>query len=79
LKTPRDVSSDRRIKHLVRNWDYPVDRQSGSHILIESNTPRRHSVPVPQRGSLGLGLLRSVLSQVSAAKGVPVDDLLRNL
>jgi predicted RNA binding protein YcfA (HicA-like mRNA interferase family) len=79
VKTPRDLSSDRLIKHLIRHWDYAVDRQSGSHILMESPTPAKHSIPIPQRKALGLGLLRSILGQISAAKGVPVDQILRNL
>lgn len=81
MKTPRDLSSDRLIKHLIRilYWDYVVDRQSGSHILIESATPAKHSIPIPQRKAIGLGLLRSILSQISAAKGVPIADLLRDL
>jgi predicted RNA binding protein YcfA (HicA-like mRNA interferase family) len=79
LKTPRDVSSDRLIKHLIRHWDYVVDRQRGSHILVESATPTKHSIPIPERKALGLGLLRSILSQISAAKGVPVVEILRDL
>ena len=79
MKTPPGLSSDRLIKHLIRHWDYTVDRQRGSHILIESNTPAKHSVPIPQRKALGLGLLRSILSQIGAAKGVSADEILRNL
>lgn len=79
MKTPRDVSSDRLIQHLVRNWDYTVDRQRGSHILLQSDTPAMHSIPVPQRKAIGLGLLRAILRQISEAKGVPVDVILRDL
>jgi len=35
--------------------------------------------PIPQRKALGLGLLRSILSQIGAAKGVSADEILRNL
>jgi len=56
-----------------------VDRHRGSHILIESDTPAKHSIPIPERKAIGLGLLRSILSQISAAKGVPVDEILRRL
>jgi predicted RNA binding protein YcfA (HicA-like mRNA interferase family) len=63
----------------MRHWDYVVDRQRGSHILIESAIPTKHSIPIPQRKSLGLGLFRSILSQISAAKGIPPDEILRDL
>ena len=79
MKTSRDVSSDRLIRHLVRNWDYMVDRQTGSHILLESQTPARHCVPVPLRKAIGLGLFRDILDQVSKAKGIPVEEILRDL
>ncbi len=79
MKTPRDVSSERLIRHLARHWDYRIDRQSGSHILIESDTPTRHSIPIPNRTAIGIGLFRTILSQVSAAKGVAADEILRGL
>ncbi len=67
------------IRHLERNWGYTVDRQTGSHIVLVTASPRNHSVPIPRRSALGLGLLRAILSQISEAKGVSVDDLLRDL
>jgi predicted RNA binding protein YcfA (HicA-like mRNA interferase family) len=79
LKTPRDVSSDRLIRHLVRNWGYTVERQSGSHILLQGHTPVRHTIPIPQRNAIGLGLFRDILNQISVAKGVSVAEILRDL
>ncbi len=77
MKTPRDVSSERFIRHCVKHWDYRIDRQSGSHILVESETPTRHSIPILNRSAIGIGLFRAILSQVSAAKGVAVEEILR--
>jgi predicted RNA binding protein YcfA (HicA-like mRNA interferase family) len=79
VKTPHDVSSERLIRHLVKHWNYRIVRQSGSHVLIESEMPSKHSIPIPNRSAIGLGLFRTILNQVSAAKGVTVEDILRGL
>jgi hypothetical protein len=34
---------------------------------------------IPNRSAIGLGLFRTILNQVSAAKGVTVEDILRGL
>jgi hypothetical protein len=41
--------------------------------------PSKHSIPIPNRSAIGLGLFRTILNQVSAAKGVTVEDILRGL
>ena len=79
MKTPRDISSDRLIQHLIRHWGYTVDRQRGSHIVLESDTPVKHSIPIPQRKAMGLGLFRAILTQIGTAKGVSISDILRDL
>ena len=79
MRTPRGVSSQRFIRHLVKHWDYTVVRQKGSHIQLQSQTPLRHTIPVPERDEIGMGLFRSLLSQFSAAKGVSADEILRGL
>jgi predicted RNA binding protein YcfA (HicA-like mRNA interferase family) len=52
-----------------------VERHSGSHILLQSDVPGRHSIPIPERKAIGTGLFRDILKQVSEAKGVPVQDI----
>ena len=79
MRTPRDVSSARLIRHLEREWGYSVVRQKGSHILLTTEIPSHHSVPVPQRSAIGVGLLRSILGQVAEAKGVRVEDVMGGL
>ena len=79
MKLPRGISSDRLIRHLEREWDYRFSRQLGSHIVLTTETPRHHSVPIPVRSEIGTGLFRSIVKQVCEAKGVSMDELLRGL
>jgi hypothetical protein len=39
----------------------------------------KHSIPIPQRKAMGLGLFRAILTQIGTAKGVSISDILRNL
>ena len=78
MKTPRQVSSDKLIKHLEKHWDYKFSRQHGSHIILTTETPAHHSLPVPYRSAIAPGLFRSLLKQVCDAKGVTIDKILKN-
>jgi predicted RNA binding protein YcfA (HicA-like mRNA interferase family) len=79
MRVPRGVSSDRLIRHLERNWGYRFLRQVGSHIILTTDTPAHHSLPVPQRSEIGVGLFRSILKQVCEAKRITLEELLRDL
>jgi predicted RNA binding protein YcfA (HicA-like mRNA interferase family) len=79
MTVPRQVSSQRFIRHLERNWGYQFSRQKGSHIIVTTSTPMRHSLPVPQRAAIGPGLLHSLLKQVATAKATSVDAIAEGL
>ncbi len=79
MKTPRQISSERLIRHLERNWGYSFSRQHGSHIIMTAGEPARHSIPIPQRGTIGPGLLRSIFKQVCNGKGITLTELLKDL
>jgi hypothetical protein len=68
-------SRDRVIKNLNRHWkigSYTVDRQTGSHILVESDTP-----VIAQRNSIAPGLIRSIPKP--SQQTVSFDGILRDL
>jgi predicted RNA binding protein YcfA (HicA-like mRNA interferase family) len=79
MKVPRQLSSDKLIHHLERHWDYKFSRQRGSHIILTTETPQHHSLPVPNRSAIGPGLLRQVLKQACDAKGITLEELLKDL
>lgn len=79
MRMPRDVSGDRVIKHLCRNWGYKQVNQVGSHVILVTDSPRHHRMPVPRHDALGLKTFAKILSEVCEAKGIDQDDLLRGL
>jgi predicted RNA binding protein YcfA (HicA-like mRNA interferase family) len=79
VKTPRDLSGREVVKILCRHWDYVELKQEGSHIILQTETPSRQRIPVPDHHALRLGTLNSILRFVSRHKGVEKEDVLRSL
>lgn len=79
MKLPRDVSGDTLIRHLCRNWGYRQVNQVGSHVILVSDMPIHHRLPVPRHNSLGIGILKKILNEVCGAKGITQAELLRDL
>ena len=76
MKTPRDLSGQALVKILCHSWDYAKLKQEGSHIILQTETPSRQRIPVPDHNPLRLGTLNSILRLVSRHKGVEKEDIL---
>jgi predicted RNA binding protein YcfA (HicA-like mRNA interferase family) len=79
VKLPRDVSGDRLIRHLCRNWGYRQVSQVGSHVILVTESPIHHRIPVPRHASLGIGIFKTILSEVCRVKGIEQESLLVDL
>jgi predicted RNA binding protein YcfA (HicA-like mRNA interferase family) len=79
VKIPRDVAGRALVKHLCKKWDYSVMKQEGSHIILQTETPSRQRIPVPDHNPVRLGTLNSILRFVAQHKGVEKEDVLRDL
>jgi predicted RNA binding protein YcfA (HicA-like mRNA interferase family) len=79
MKLPRDVSGDRVIKHLCKNWGYTRVNQVGSHVILVTDTPRHHRMPVPRHDALGIAMFTKILSEVCEIKGITKAQLLKDL
>ena len=79
MRLPRDVSGDRVIRHLCRTWGYEQVSQVGSHVILVSEAPRHHRIPVPRHGALGTGLFKKIIGEVCKAKGISQDEFLEEL
>ncbi|MDB6040109.1 MAG: YcfA-like protein, partial [Verrucomicrobiales bacterium] len=62
-----------------KNWDYGELKQEGSHIILQTETPSRQCISVPDHNPLRLGTLHSILRLVARHKGVENEDLLNEL
>ena len=61
---------------LCARWGYQKVNQVGSHIILQTDSPQRHRISVPDHKPLRIGTLNAILRQVAAAKGVSREAIL---
>ena len=79
MKLPRNLSGRQLIALLCGKWGYRVLHQEGSHAVLETGTPSKHRVTVPDHRVLRIGTLNCILRAVAVHKGVLRDDILSTL
>lgn len=47
MKLPRDLSGAELVRHLSKHHAYRQVNQEGSHIILETASPRPHRLSVP--------------------------------
>jgi len=65
--------------HLIRRWEFRELRQTGSHLVLRTQTPTGRTVSIPAHKPLRPGTFRNVLSDVAEHKRVTIADLLDRL
>jgi predicted RNA binding protein YcfA (HicA-like mRNA interferase family) len=76
MKLPRDLSGAELIKLLCRHYGYRRVNQEGSHVILETDSPRRHRLAVPDHDPLRIGTLNAILRAVANAKSVDKEIIL---
>ncbi len=79
MKLPRDLSGERLIRLLCRNWDYRRIGQVGSHVSLATDSPSHQRIVVPNHKALRVGTLHAILRAVAAHKDVAKEDILSTL
>ena len=79
MKIPRDLSGRQLAKTLCNQWDYREVAQTGSHIILQTESPRHQRLPIPAHKTLKVGTLNAILRLVAEHKGVSRDVLLASL
>ena len=79
MKLPRDLSGAQLIKILTKHYGYRRVNQEGSHVIKETDSPRRHRLAVPDHNPLRIGTLNAILRAVANAKAVDKDAILSRL
>jgi predicted RNA binding protein YcfA (HicA-like mRNA interferase family) len=79
MKIPRDLSGTELIKLLCKHYGYGRVNQEGSHVILETNTPRKHRISIPDHSPLRIGTLNAILNAVAKAQGVEKESLLQRL
>jgi len=76
MKLPRDLSGAELIKLLCKHYGYRRVNQVGSHVILETDTPRHHRLAIPDHNPLRVGTLNAVLRSVAELKGLEKKDIL---
>lgn len=79
MKLPRDLSGTELIKLLCKHYGYGRVNQEGSHVILETNTPRKHRISIPDHAPLRIGTLNAILKAVAKAQGVEKESILLRL
>ena len=78
MKIPRDLSGRQLVGILCRDWGYVIMKQEGSHIILQTETPTRQRIPVPDHSPIRVGTLNSILRMVARHKSVEKEDILKS-
>lgn len=79
MKLPRDLSGADLIKLLCKHYGYSRVNQEGSHVILETEVPRKHRISIPDHPSLRIGTLNAILKAVATVQGVEKEDIVRRL
>ena len=69
MKLPRDLSGAELIKLLCKHYGYRRVNQEGSHVILETKTPRQHRISIPDHPSLRIGTLNAILKAIANVQG----------
>lgn len=78
MRLPRDLSGE-ELAVLLRRYDYEETRQTGSHMRLTTTQEGEHHVTIPRHGSLRVGTLSAILSDVAEHLGISRQALLEEL
>lgn len=78
MRLPRDLSGN-DLAHALRVFGYHVTRQTGSHLRLTTVERGEHHVTIPRHGTLRVGTLAAILSDVGRHVGLDRDELVDRL
>jgi predicted RNA binding protein YcfA (HicA-like mRNA interferase family) len=76
MKLPRDLSGAELINRLCKYCGYRRVNQEGSHVILETDSPRHHRLAIPDHNPLRVGTLNAILRSVAACKGLEKEAIL---
>ena len=76
MKLPRDLSGKALVKILCQQWDYIQVHQTGSHIILDTETPHHQRLAIPDHKNLRVGTLNNILRSVAKHKHISRKNIL---
>jgi predicted RNA binding protein YcfA (HicA-like mRNA interferase family) len=78
LRIPRDITGEDLIKYLLK-YGYLITRQTGSHVRLTTTEKGEHHVTVPLHDPLKIGVLSSILNEISNHLSIDKEILINEL
>jgi len=75
MRIPRDLGGRELADALCRHWNYHEVHQSGSHIILETESPAHQRIAIAAHRYLKVGTLNAILRMISTHKGVSKDAI----
>jgi predicted RNA binding protein YcfA (HicA-like mRNA interferase family) len=76
VKLPRDLNGRQLAQTLIRHFGYREVNRVGSHIILQTESPKHHRVSVPDHDPLRIGTLNAILRSVAEAKAISRAEIL---
>jgi predicted RNA binding protein YcfA (HicA-like mRNA interferase family) len=78
MRLPRDLGGDDLVV-LLRQYGHEVTCQTGSHMRLTPKREGEHHITIPKHGSLRVGTLAAILTDVADHLGIPRQELIEML
>jgi predicted RNA binding protein YcfA (HicA-like mRNA interferase family) len=79
MKLPRDASGRQVAAALERHFGYRIVHREGSHVVLQTDSPHRHRLSVPDHKALRVGTLNAILRAVAQAQGISKQEAAEKL
>jgi predicted RNA binding protein YcfA (HicA-like mRNA interferase family) len=78
MRLPRDLSGEELAKAL-NTLGYEIDRQTGSHIRLTTQTNGEHHITIPNHSPIKIGTLSGILRDIETHFHLTRDELINRL
>lgn len=78
MRLPRDLSGEELAKALNK-LGYEIDRQTGSHIRLTTQTNGEHHITIPNHSPIKIGTLSAILRDIETHFQLTRDELINRL
>ncbi len=79
MKLPRNLSGRELVAGPERNFAHRKIHQEGSHVILQTESPRHHRIAIPDHEVLRLGTLNAILRAMAQAQGLSKEEVTRRL
>ncbi len=79
MRLPRDLGGRALAMALVKNLEYRIIHERGSHIVLETENPSHQRIAIPDHSSLRVGTLNAIIKAVASHKGIDKDEVISRL